>query len=90
PEGSRTKTGQLGEFKKTFAILATELKVPVVPVSIKGAYEALPPGARFPRPWKKIDVKFHKPVFPNGEGYEALINEVYNQLVEELASPEVS
>ena len=85
PEGSRTKDGQLGEFKKTFAILASELNVPVVPVSIKGAYEALPKGARFPRPWKKINVKFHKPVFPNGDGYEALLDQVYGQLLSELS-----
>ena len=85
PEGSRTHDGQLGEFKKAFAILASELKVPVVPVSIKGAYEALPRGSRFPRPWKKINVKFHKPIFPNGDGYEELLNQVYYKLSDELS-----
>ncbi|MGC9365342.1 MAG: AMP-binding protein [Fidelibacterota bacterium] len=85
PEGSRTHDGQLGEFRKAFAILATEMKVPVVPVSIKGAFEALPRGARFPRPWKKINVKFHKPIHPNGKGYEYLLKSVHDTLSAELA-----
>jgi len=85
PEGSRTHDGQLGEFKKAFAILASELKVPVVPVSIKGAYEALPRGSHFPRPWKKINVKFHKPVYPNGDDYDTILNLVYDQLASDIA-----
>lgn len=50
PEGSRTHDGSLGEFKKTFAILAKELNVPIVPVCIKGAYEAMPRGRVLPTP----------------------------------------
>ena len=42
PEGTRTETGKLGEFKKTFAILSVELGVPVIPVTIDGAFEAMP------------------------------------------------
>ncbi len=54
PEGTRTYTGKIGEFKKFFAILSRELNVPIVPVSINGANHALPRGSIFPRPWKKI------------------------------------
>lgn len=84
PEGSRTRTGELGEFKKAFAILAAEMEVPIVPVSIKGAFEALPRGSHFPRPWKKINVKFHQPVYPGGHDYDSLLNAVYNQLALEI------
>ena len=44
PEGTRSKDGSVGDFKKLFAILSTELGVPVVPVTINGAYQALPTG----------------------------------------------
>ena len=75
PEGTRTIDGKLGEFKKTFAILSKELGVPVVPVSIKGAFEAMPKGAIFPRP-KRIQVEFLKPIYPDkysdSETYESL------------------
>ncbi|MHB8579020.1 MAG: AMP-binding protein [Ignavibacteriaceae bacterium] len=85
PEGTRTRTGSLGEFKKSFAILSHELNVPIVPVSIEGAYNALPRGSFIPRPWKKINVKFHKPVYPDGQNYESLVNIVRQRLSKELA-----
>jgi long-chain acyl-CoA synthetase len=44
PEGTRTKNGEIGDFKITYAILSTELKMPVVPVAISGACRAMPPG----------------------------------------------
>jgi long-chain acyl-CoA synthetase len=50
PEGSRSPSGELGEFKKGVAILARELKVNLVPVYIQGTHEAWPPGAALPRP----------------------------------------
>lgn len=63
PEGARTHDGGTVPFKKTFAILAKELNVPIIPVCIRGAYEALPRGSRFMRP-KHIDVTFLAPVTP--------------------------
>ena len=50
PEGSRSVSGKLMEFKKGVAILAKELDIKLVPVFIDGTYEAWPPAARFPRP----------------------------------------
>lgn len=84
PEGTRTQTGEIGPFKKAFAILSRELNVPIVPVSIKGAFEALPKGSIFPRPWKKIRIKFHKPVYPEQHNYETLTELVFRLLSSEL------
>jgi long-chain acyl-CoA synthetase len=64
PEGTRTLTGELGQFKKTYAILSTELNIPIVPIAIHGAYEAMSPGARRGRKGKKITVEFLPPVEP--------------------------
>lgn len=80
PEGTRTKDGTLGEFKKTFAILSRELNVPVVPVTIRGAFEALPKGSIFPKPFKKIRVEFHPPVYPENHSYESLSDLVKNKI----------
>lgn len=49
PEGARTRDGRIGEFKKTFAILARELEVPVVTFGIKGAYDLMPYGSSLPK-----------------------------------------
>lgn len=72
PEGTRTKTGKLGEFKKTFAILSKELNIPVVPVAINGAYRAMPGRAIFPVPFRRISVSFSKPIYPTGYSSDEL------------------
>jgi long-chain acyl-CoA synthetase len=85
PEGTRTLTGKLGEFKQTFAILSQELKVPVVPVAIKGSYDILPSGSRFPRLFRKVSVEFLKPVYPENHSYDSLKNIVREHLENKLA-----
>lgn len=84
PEGTRTQTGEIGDFKKTFAILSRELNVPIVPVAISGAYDALPRGTHFPRPWKKISVKFLKPIMPENHSYDSLKNAVFEKVEAQL------
>lgn len=82
PEGRRTEDGHLGVFKKTFAILSKELQVPIVPVRITGAYEAMPRGKRFPGT-HKITVEYLTPVVPEDhETYEQIMERVKNAIVE--------
>lgn len=42
PEGSRTFTGEVGPFKRGAYQLAVELQVPIVPLTIDGAFDVLP------------------------------------------------
>ena len=84
PEGTRTKDGKVGRFKKTFAILSRELNVPVVPVAIKGAFEAFPAGSLIPRPLKNIQVRFLKPVYPENHTYDSLNDLVFRKVAAEL------
>ena len=84
PEGRRTNTGELGDFKKTFAILSKELQVPVVPVCIRGAYEALPRSKRFPSP-HKIVIDYLPPILPDSNlTYEEIANQVKQVINERL------
>ena len=84
PEGTRTRTGFVGEFKKTFAILATELNIPIVPVRISGAYEAWPRSKKLPSP-KPVKVEYLKPIMPKAEqeDYDTLANRVRKAIVGE-------
>lgn len=76
PEGTRTRNGKVGTFKKTFAILSKELNVPIVPVRIEGAYEAWPRQCKFPR-CHKVTVTYLPPVSPMAEeSYEALAERI--------------
>jgi len=49
PEGARTLDGSIGEFKRGVALLMKKARCPVVPVAIKGAFEAWPRSRKFPR-----------------------------------------
>lgn len=86
PEGTRSFDGKLGKFKQTFAILSRELNVPVVPVAINGASDALPKGKKFPRPWKKVTVKFLKPIYPEQNSFDSIKEKVYNKVLSHIKS----
>lgn len=50
PEGSRTKTGQMGEFRPGIGLLVAGTDIPVVPCHLNGAFHAWPKGKMLPRP----------------------------------------
>jgi 1-acyl-sn-glycerol-3-phosphate acyltransferase len=50
PEGGRSRTGSMMPFKHGLGMLVAETDVPVVPCSLVGTFEALPPHRNFPRP----------------------------------------
>ncbi len=85
PEGTRTRDGKVGTFKKTFAILSRELNVPVVPVAIKGAYDAMPSGSVFPKPFKPIEISFLDPVWPEDNSYDDIAQTVREKVVKAVA-----
>lgn len=49
PEGTRSKDGKLREFKVGAAALASSIGVPVLPVALIGAHEAMPRDTSWPR-----------------------------------------
>jgi long-chain acyl-CoA synthetase len=63
PEGQRSETGKLQAFKPGLGMLLDRFRVPVLPVTIGGAYEALPRHRRLPRLFP-IRVTIHPPVDP--------------------------
>ena len=68
-EGTRTRTGRLGEFKKGAFAIADIAQVPVVPIAIEGSYELLPPKAKFMN-WTPLKLTIMKPLEPIGKGKE--------------------
>ena len=79
PEGARTRDGQLQEFKKTFAILAQELNVPIYPFVLKGAYEAFPYNKKFPKR-HDISVQFLEKIDPQNKTVEELVEETKDKI----------
>ena len=50
PEGTRSTTGELGEFKSGIGLLLAGTRVPIVPCWLDGTFRAWPKGSWFPRP----------------------------------------
>lgn len=76
PEGSRTHDGELGDFKLAFAILSKELNIPVIPVCIKGAYEAWPRYRKYIYP-RHIEVHYLPAIIPTSDiTYQQLADKV--------------
>ncbi|MEG2074106.1 MAG: lysophospholipid acyltransferase family protein, partial [Angelakisella sp.] len=48
PEGTRTRDGEMGEFKKGAAMLSVTENVPIIPVKIKGGLDIFPAGRKLP------------------------------------------
>lgn len=63
PEGTRSRDGKLLPFKKGPFHLAMDSGIPVVPVTIIGAYEVWPKG-HFRITPGKITIVFHPPMYP--------------------------
>lgn len=50
PEGTRTRSGEMGRFKAGVGMLTAGTSVPVVPCFLKGTFEAWPSSRHLPRP----------------------------------------
>ena len=61
PEGTRSRDGCLGVFKKGAFIMALRARVPIVPVTIIGSAAVQPPGIFAMKPGR-IRVVFHDPI----------------------------
>ncbi len=69
PEGTRTQDGRIGEFKKGGFMMALDLGLPILPVTISGTRRILPSGTLKLLPGK-ILIQIHAPVDVNAYGPE--------------------
>lgn len=69
PEGARTWDGKMIGFKKGAFMLADELQLPVVPITINGSFTVKP---RFKDMsfcyWSPLKLTIHAPIEPQGQG----------------------
>lgn len=82
PEGHRSRDGELGMFKKTFAILSKEMNIPVVPLAIDGAFNLYSVGKLVPVPGR-VKFTFCKPIYPDRGDYQALADGV-RQIIKDI------
>jgi 1-acyl-sn-glycerol-3-phosphate acyltransferase len=75
PEGTRSRDGRLGEFKKGVFIMAIKAQVPIIPITILDSAAVLPRGKYAISPGC-IRVIIHDPIFTEG-----MTTDSRNQLV---------
>lgn len=81
PEGARSWTGKMSRFKKGAFRLAIEFNLPVVPLTIDGAFDVLPRFKKMPNPGH-ICLTIHKPIYPSADGHDLseLMEESYREI----------
>jgi 1-acyl-sn-glycerol-3-phosphate acyltransferase len=91
PEGGRSHDGHLREPKAGIGVIVSQTGCPVVPAYLKGTFEVLPPGARWPR-WRQVTIRFGTPIrFETGPRKErAETKQFYQQVsravIEQIAA----
>lgn len=68
PEGTRSRTGELGAFKKGGFVLALDAGLPVLPISIRGTRHVLPATGVRSAPGARVRVTVHRALEPRSYG----------------------
>lgn len=87
PEGTRSKSGRMGPFKKGAFKMAQRVGSPIVPISIRYAHLVNPPDTVFPwRPGKSIpaEIFIGKPIETKGKSDDELLEQVVTEMVKNL------
>jgi 1-acyl-sn-glycerol-3-phosphate acyltransferase len=92
PEGTRTATGQMGEFKPGIGLLVAGTTIPAVPCHLAGAFQAWPRNKTFPRP-RRLRLRIGEPrtfatLAPDREGALQVAAELQRAVLELGAMPE--
>ncbi len=79
PEGARSRNGKMSSFKRGAFLLAQEFNLPVVPITINGAFDVMPRYKKLPR-WGHITLTIHRPIKAGANGHDmsALLSETHS------------
>lgn len=84
PEGTRSTTGEMSNFKNGAALIAAQLGLTIVPAHIDGTFKALSKKQHFIRP-NKIHIRFGEKIdtksYANNKDHK-----VYAEITEQLAN----
>lgn len=77
PEGARSFTGHMGVFRRGAFMLADELQLPVVPLTINGSFNVKPRMKDlFWVFWHPLKLTIHEPIAPIGKGADNINNQM--------------
>lgn len=86
PEGTRSRDGTLGKFKRGSLMAALKSGAPVVPIAIAGSYNIMPKGTYLVNP-SRIKLSVGKPIYITDEKeYDRKVEEVREAIAEMLSA----
>jgi 1-acyl-sn-glycerol-3-phosphate acyltransferase len=88
PEGTRSRTGQLGDPKPGVAMLAARTGAAILPVGISGTDRFLGRGSRLPRLGSRIVIRVGKPFTPEldrSRSRRAAMEDLTDEIMRSLA-----
>lgn len=77
PEGTRSRSGELGEFKKGAFWLAQHVDLPILPVTITGTRDILPPDSFDVYPGRAV-MRIHAPIDIHAYNEDSLDRLIYD------------
>lgn len=88
PEGARTFTGHMGKFRRGAFMLADELQLPILPLTINGSFNIMPRTRDCKWVcWHPLKLTIHKPIYPEGHSAEDInrrMDECYKSIMSGL------
>jgi len=75
PEGERTANGEIGKFQAGIGLIGSKMRVPVVPLRLRGVDRLLPRGSKMIHPGE-VEVTFGSAMELKGDNYVALAQQV--------------
>ncbi|HUT25020.1 MAG TPA: AMP-binding protein [Sumerlaeia bacterium] len=79
PEGARRQDGELGEFYSGVGVMARNLRLPILPVAVRGGEKVLPRGRAIPRRGP-VWIAFGKPFSPEEDSSEAMARRIHQEV----------
>jgi len=90
PEGTRSRDGLLHKGHTGLARLALRTGVPIVPVGIIGSREVQPPDAQWPKPFKRVHIRFGRPIdvarYQDRANDRMVLRQITDEVVFEIAN----
>lgn len=83
PEGARSRTGKMARFKKGAYLIATQMQLPIVPITLNGPFNVLKRGSANVSFGQKLEIVIHDPIPTKGlteHDIPQLIEKSYNTI----------
>lgn len=85
PEGARTDTGKMDSFKKGAFVIAKQMGLPIVPITVNGPYDIMKIHTHLIHLGKKLELVIHEPI-PAEEVVNGNLNDLINKCHEIVSS----